>query len=79
MHEKLSGEEKEWIRSFYQSEDENPVYLTNYEAYNSKQMAKMTHIERYETFEKEIIYILYDYKERNPLNQEAKTYVIESR
>lgn len=79
MHEKLSGEEKEWIRSFYQSEDENPVYLTNYEAYNSKQMAKMTHIEKYETFEKEIIYILYDYRERNPLNQEAKTYVIESR
>lgn len=36
---------KEQIRIFYKKEEEERVYLPGYEAYDSRQMAKMTHVE----------------------------------
>ncbi len=76
MKEEVSKEEKEWIRTFYMEEEKNPRYLIKYKGYKHQQLAKMTHIERYETFEDKPMYILYDYQERNVLNYEAKTYRI---
>lgn len=77
MDEAVSTKEKENVRAFYKTEEESPKYLLNYEKYNRRQMAKMTHIEKYESMENGSLYLLYDYKVRNPLNQEAKTYRIE--
>jgi radical SAM superfamily enzyme YgiQ (UPF0313 family) len=77
MQMKLSIEEKDRLRAFYRVEEEEARYLINYKDYNSRQMAKMTHIEKYETMGAEVIYMLYDYQERNPLNHEAKTYRVE--
>ena len=31
--------------SFFQREEESPLYLTDYEGYDSRQMSKMAHIE----------------------------------
>lgn len=36
---------RQWIREFYQTEEQNRVYLQSYEAYDWKQMSKMTHLE----------------------------------
>lgn len=75
---------KENIRTFYEKEVENSRYLQGYEQFDAKQMARMTHLERFtypvwNTEYEDIIeplceerYVLFDYKERNPLNYEAK-------
>ncbi len=72
------------VRTFYEKEVENAQYLSGYEQYDAKQMARMTHLEKFtypvwNTEYDEIIkplceerYVLFDYKERNPLNYEAK-------
>ena len=76
--------DKENIRTFYEKEVENSRYLQGYERFDAKQMARMTHLERFKypvwnTEYEEIIvplneekYVLFDYKERNPLTYEAK-------
>ena len=76
--------DKEIVRTFYEKEVENSKYLTGYEQFDAKQMARMTHLERFSypvwnTNYEEIIkplkeerYVLFDYKERNPLIYEAK-------
>ena len=60
------------------------------DGFNSRQMARMTHIECFrlsvwespvpgmmETFPEEKIYfLLFDYRKRNPLNQEARTILL---
>ncbi len=78
------ADDKENIRSFYENEVENSHYLSGYEQFDAKQMARMTHLERFtypvwcEDYE-DIIkplsnkrYVLFDYKERNALTYEAK-------
>lgn len=42
------SEYKEHIKNFYIQEKENPKYLVSYEAYDSKQMSKMTHMELFQ-------------------------------
>lgn len=77
----LSGD-KDRIRAFYMEEAENFKYLPRekYSAYNSKQLASMTHMEKYSfnplTGEAGAVYILFDYKTRNPLSYEAAAIVI---
>lgn len=65
---------KEMLRNFYEREERNRQYLPSYGAYDKNQMRKMTHMEYFSSTGK---YILFDYKERNPLNQEARTCMIE--
>ena len=60
---------KEVARAFYENEENCRKYLPGYGAYDRNQMRKMTHLE-YFTLADE--YILFDYLERNPLNQEAR-------
>lgn len=76
---------KEEVRSFYKKEEENRTVLPAYEAYDAKQLARMTHLEpfSYPVWEmpqrEEIrvlekpVFVLFDYQERNPLTGEAKT------
>ena len=76
--------DKEIVRTFYEKEVENSVYLQGYEKFDAKQMARMTHLERFRypvwnTRYEDIVeplaeerYVLFDYKERNPLTYEAK-------
>ena len=80
---------KEKINGFYRKEENEPLFLQDYvdDGFNSRQMARMTHIECFrlpvwespvpemmETFPEEKIYfLLFDYRKRNPLNQEART------
>ncbi|MBQ7777004.1 MAG: DUF4080 domain-containing protein [Lachnospiraceae bacterium] len=78
-------EHKEFIRNFYKQEEASRKYLPTYNAYDSKQLARMTHLEPFyypvweprvrETMRalQEPTYILFDYQERNPLNGEART------
>ena len=65
---------KEVLRHFYEAEERNRQYLPSYGPYDRNQMRKMTHMEYFSIIGK---YILFDYKERNPLNQEARTCMIE--
>ena len=77
----ISGD-KELVRQFYMAEEHAHKYLsaTDYEGFNGRQLAKMTHLERYEynpyTYEKEQLYILFDYQVRNPLSYEARTVIL---
>ncbi len=76
--------DKEIVRTFYEKEVENSQYLEGYENFDAKQMARMTHLERFaypvwNTEYQDIVeplaeekYVLFDYKERNPLTYEAK-------
>lgn len=76
--------DKEIVRTFYEKEVENSKYLSGYEQFDAKQMARMTHLERFSypvwnvRYEDIVAaldserYVLFDYKERNPLNYEAK-------
>ena len=63
------------FRSFYENEENSRRYLPAYEAYDRNQMRKMTHLEYFASTKE---YILFDYMERNPLNQEARVCIVES-
>lgn len=75
---------KEEIREFYRREEEERKYLPEYRDYDSKQLARMTHMEpfsypvwepmmRTETKEAEALrFVLFDYEARNPLTQDAR-------
>ena len=75
---------KSYYRNFYQNEERIKTYLKNYSDYNSKQISRITHFESVsidilETVQSGSIvpkkqFILFDYKNRNPLNYEAKTF-----
>lgn len=79
---------KEKIRAFYQKEEKERLHLPDYTGYDWKQISKMTHLEPFYYpvwCEKELekaaakalgAYILFDYKNRNPLTNEAATEVI---
>ena len=68
-------------REIYQKEEKTRELLPVYTEYNSKQLAKMTHLEvfEYSVWEygeckklAEDQLIIFDYNERNPLNAEAR-------
>ena len=68
-------------REIYQKEEESRNLLPAYTEYNSKQLSKMTQLEEFEYSVWEIggckklserKLLIFDYNERNPLNQEAR-------
>ncbi len=73
-------EDKDVIRAFYRQEADNRTYLKEYESYDAKQMAKMTHIEPFlydlKTGDKSKVkkYVLFDYKHRSLLTHDASTF-----
>ena len=70
----ITEEEKQDIRRFYQTEEQERRYLPAYGEYDWKQLSRMTHMELFRYPEPH--YLLFDYQERNPLNYEAKVQVI---
>lgn len=62
--------EKEQARLFYERESERHEYLPSYAGYDKNQLRRMTHLEYFPELGKTV---LFDYMERNPLNQEART------
>lgn len=80
--------EKETIRAFYEQEEQQPYYLKTYEGYQARQLIKMTHMEpfAYPVWEEDVTcvsqkmdvpsYVLFDYKQRNPLDNAATYYII---
>ena len=76
---------KETMREFYRNEEEQRIYLPAYTDYDSKQLARMTHLEAFsypvweeaparmeERLETPVL-VLFDYKERDALTGEART------
>lgn len=79
---------KDYLRVFYQKEEEERTYLPMYEQYDSKQMAKMTHVEffTYPVWEasvpkrEELLArrlespqpVLFDYKERDVITRDCR-------
>ena len=61
------------IRRFFEEEAEHPRYLTGYEAYDSRQMSKVAHVEAMGDGR----LVLFDYKNRDPLTYNARAVVIE--
>ena len=78
-------EHKEFSRAFYRQEEEERKLLPDYVNYDSKQLARMTHLEPFyyrvwDMQEREVtevslgpVYVLFDYQVRNPLTGEART------
>ncbi|MBQ9926791.1 MAG: B12-binding domain-containing radical SAM protein [Lachnospiraceae bacterium] len=80
----------EGIWTFYQKEEAEPFYLKSYQEYHARQTMKMTHMEvfTYPVWEKDGVkiakegalpmpaYMLFDYKERNPLTNDARTIIL---
>lgn len=59
---------KEEVRKFFMAEEESPQWLTDYAGFDSKQMAKMAHLEHME----DGTFVLFDYKNRDPLSGNAR-------
>ena len=77
---------QEESRCFYRQEEKNRSYLPEYGEYNSRQLAKMTHLEAFSwsVWERgscsrlgEKKFILFAYACRDPLTMEAKTQLVE--
>ena len=60
------------VREFFVEEDRNPRYLKGYEAYDSRQMSKMAHIEVMGDGKM----VLFDYRNRNPLSHNANAVIV---
>lgn len=80
----LSEHRKE-ITAFYKEEEETRHFLPAYAAYDSKQLARMTHLEPFhyavwkqgkEAAQSALGYVLFDYQKRSPLTHEARTVYI---
>lgn len=67
---------KNVIRNFYKSEIAREI-LPDYGDYDSRQLEKMTHMEVFTDSCENPIYVLFDYKNRNLLNKEAKVQIID--
>ena len=71
------------ILDFYKKEEENPELLTDYQGYQARQKIKMTHIEVFtydvinENEEKGAYPVLFDYKKRSPLTNDAKAVFVQ--
>lgn len=75
------------VRAFYQEEEKRRRYLPSYKEYDSRQLAKMTHMEifDYPVWETDVIkrmkkldspaMVLFDYQNRNAITYEASYYV----
>lgn len=59
-------------REFFQDEEKEPKYLKGYEGYDSRQMAKMAHLEVFGDGR----VVVFDYKNRDPLTYNAKAFLI---
>jgi radical SAM superfamily enzyme YgiQ (UPF0313 family) len=80
------GQYKGAIRAFYQREKEEYGYLQGYEAYDDRQMSKMTHMEVFcydlekiskTAVAKESPYmVLFDYRKRNALTYNGSYYIV---
>lgn len=57
---------KEDAAAFYKMEAQEHFYLRDYEGYDSRQIRKMTHLERFRGK-----LLLFDYRHRDPLNSDA--------
>lgn len=73
--------EKEFERDFYDKEETDRTYLKGYEGFDKRKLRKMTHIEKFSyqvagNMEKESCRILFDYKNRSPLNHQAMFVVV---
>lgn len=80
--------QKERIKAFYQKEESKREILKSYRSNDAKQMSKMTHAELFmypvwETDTERVCrkseheqILVFDYRIRNPLNQDAKTYLV---
>ena len=85
---------KEYSRGFYQQEEQERRLLPGYEAYDHKQLAKMTHLEPFqypvwdrglwkvvgaqtEKYREEPTFVLFDYRERDPLTGDARTVILQ--
>ena len=62
---------KNEMKAFYKSEAAREI-LPDYSAYDHRQLEKMTHLEIFGIDTDEKTYILFDYKNRNPLNKQAR-------
>ena len=61
---------KDWLNAFYETESKEHQYLIGYEAYDKRQLRKMTHIEKFHydvlgTCEEKENFILFDYQNRS--------------
>ena len=71
------------ILDFYKKEEESPELLTDYQVYQARQTIKMTHIEVFtydvinENEEKGAYPVLFDYKKRSPLTNDAKAVFVQ--
>ena len=73
---------KTQILDFYKKEEETPELLTAYQGYQARQTIKMTHLEVFtydvinEREEKGAYPVLFDYKKRSPLTNDAKAVLV---
>ena len=72
---------RKYAKDFYTKEEEERRLLPDYEGFSWKQLSKMTHLEYFnypvwDMSKKEGGYVLFDYKNRNPLNYDARTIII---
>ena len=63
------SDSKDFVCEFFQKEEKTPEHLSGYEGYDSRQMAKMAHLEPL----RDGTYLLFDYKKRDPLSYNART------
>lgn len=79
---------KSYLREFYQQEENERIYLPAYSLYDSRQLAKMTHVDffHYPVWRKDFVSakniieekteqpqpILFDYKERNVITKDCR-------
>lgn len=87
MDDSMKERYKKRIRAFYEREEAERNYLADYTAYDSRQMAKMTHMELYSypVWQEKITpqakpserpaAVLFDYQRRDPLTHEVRTRV----
>ena len=66
---------KEQIRRFFKQEEEAPCFLPDYTGYDSRQLAKMAHLEP----AGDGGFLLFDYKNRDPLTHNARMVRVEIR
>ena len=65
-----SKEQKEAAKEFFRKEAAAPKYLEGYDGYDSRQLAKMAHLEAMG----DGTYVLFDYKNRDALFGNARAF-----
>lgn len=65
---------KDLIAHFYKEEAQNRTLLPGYEGYGYRQLRTMTHLELFARGEGGLELVLFDYRRRDPLTQDAWTY-----